>query len=420
MTAAPGWLSGADLVVVGTGVFGLTVAERVAEELGRNVVMVERRSHLGGNAYSELEPRTGIELHRYGAHLFHTSNERVWRYVNQFTSFTGYRHFVQTVSRGKVYPMPITLATMSAFFGRRLTPGEARQLVDEQAAEMAGRAPANLEEKAISLIGRPLYEAFIRGYTEKQWQTDPRLLPSSVISRLPVRYTFENRYFDDTYEGLPVEGYTRWLETMATHPKIAIHLGVDYFSVRDQIRPGVPVVYTGPLDRYFGYHHGELGWRTLDFEQEILDVPDFQGAPVVNFADVEVPYTRIHEFRHFHPERRYSSESTVIMREYSRRATVADEPYYPINTGQDRQLLQRYRDLARDEPDVFFGGRLGTYQYLDMHMAIASALQLVDNTLTERLGSRAVHLSVASPGKPLSTPSSGGPTHRVKPLADSA
>jgi UDP-galactopyranose mutase len=392
MTPAPGWLSGADLVVVGTGVFGLTVAERVAEEFGRNVVMVDRRPHIGGNAYSEVEPATGIEVHRYGAHLFHTSNERVWEYVNRFTSFTGYRHFVQTVSEGKVYPMPITLSTMSSFFGRWLTPGEARQLVSEQAAEMAGRTPANLEEKAISLIGRPLYEAFIRGYTEKQWQTDPKLLPSSVISRLPVRYTFDNRYFNDTHEGLPVDGYTRWLETMATHPRIAIHLGVDYFTVRDQIPAGVPVVYTGPLDRYFDYRHGELGWRTLDFDQEVLDIPDFQGAPVVNFADTDIPYTRIHEFRHFHPERDYPADATVIMREYSRKATMADEPYYPINTEQDRQVLQQYRELARQEQDVYFGGRLGTYQYLDMHMAIASALQLVDNTLSERLGPVAVHL----------------------------
>ncbi len=383
-----GWLDGADLLVVGTGMFGLTIAERVAEELGKNVVMIERRSHLGGNAYSEVEPTTGIEIHRYGAHLFHTSNERVWRYVNQFTSFTGYRHFVQTVSGGKVYPMPITLSTMSSFFGRHLTPTEARALVSEQAAELAGRTPANLEEKAISLIGRPLYEAFIKGYTEKQWQTDPKLLPSGVISRLPVRYTFDNRYFNDTWEGLPVEGYTRWLEAMATHPRISVHLDVDYFKVRDEIPAGMPVVYTGPLDRYFGYKHGELGWRTLDFEQEIVDVPDFQGAPVVNYADTDVPYTRIHEFRHFHPERDYQTSSTLIMREYSRRATSADEPYYPINTEQDREVLQRYREAMRSESDVYFGGRLGTYQYLDMHMAIASALQLFDNTLTPRLGPR--------------------------------
>jgi len=392
VTPPAGWLSGADLVIVGTGVFGLTVAERVAEELGRNVVMIERRSHLGGNAYSEIEPVTGIELHRYGAHLFHTSNQRVWDYVNQFTSFTGYRHFVQTVSGGKVYPMPITLSTMSQFFGRHLTPGEARQLVADQAAEMAGRSPANLEEKAISLIGRPLYEAFIKGYTEKQWQTDPCLLPSGIISRFPVRYTFENRYFNDTYEGLPTDGYTHWLEKMATHPRIQVHLDVDYFAVRDQIPAGVPVVYTGPLDRYFDYQYGELGWRTLDFEQEILDIPDFQGAPVVNYADADVPFTRIHEFRHFHPERNYQAESTVIMREYSRKSTMADEPYYPINTDEDRQLLRRYRELAHSERDVYFGGRLGTYQYLDMHMAIASALQLFDNTLTERLEPVALHL----------------------------
>jgi len=278
MSLRPEALSSTDLIVVGTGLFGLTVAERVAEQLGRRVVMLERRAHIGGNAYSEFEPLTGIEVHRYGAHLFHTSNERVWRYVNQFTSFTGYRHFVQTVSGGRVFPMPITLATISSFFGRQLSPTEARELIREQAAEMDGRPPANLEEKAISLIGRPLYEAFIRGYTEKQWQTDPQLLPASIISRLPVRFTFDNRYFSDTHEGLPAGGYTQWLERMATHPRIDVHLNVDYFAVRDAVPSGVPVVFTGPIYRFFEYQCGVLGWRTLDFEQA-AERSRFSGCP---------------------------------------------------------------------------------------------------------------------------------------------
>jgi UDP-galactopyranose mutase len=369
----------ADLIVAGAGLFGLTVAERCACEMGLRVLIVERRDHIGGNAYSELEPSTGIEIHRYGAHLFHTSNERVWEYVNRFTAFTGYRHRVYSICRGRVYPMPINLGTICAYFGRAMSPGEARALIAEQAAEVT--APRNLEEKAISLIGRPLYEAFIRGYTAKQWQTDPRELPPGIITRLPVRYTFDNRYFADRYEGLPADGYAAWLERMADHPRIEVRLGTDFF---DLAGCDVPVVYTGPIDRYFGYAEGPLGWRTLDFEREVLPTGDFQGTPVMNYADEDVPHTRIHEFRHFHPERDYPPDRTVIVREYSRFADPDDEPYYPIDAAGDRTRLLRYRAMALAEKNVYFGGRLGTYRYLDMHMAIASALTMYENRLRHR------------------------------------
>jgi UDP-galactopyranose mutase len=374
----------ADLVIAGSGLFGLTVAERCARELGLRVLVVERRDHIGGNAYSEVEPETGIEVHRYGAHLFHTSNERVWEYANRFTAFTDYRHRVFSIFKGRVYPMPINLGTICAYFGRAMSPAEARALIAEQSAEVAD--PRNLEEKAISLIGRPLYEAFIRGYTAKQWQTDPRELPPEIITRLPVRYTFDDRYFADRYEGLPVDGYTAWLERMADHPRIEIRLGTDFFDL-DAVGE-VPVVYTGPLDRYFGYREGPLGWRTLDFEREVLATGDFQGTPVMNYADEDVPYTRIHEFRHFHPERDHPPDRTVIVREYSRFAEPGDEPYYPIDTAADRVRLARYRALARAEKGVLFGGRLGTYRYLDMHMAIASALTMYDNRLRPHFAGR--------------------------------
>ncbi|MFI0450837.1 UDP-galactopyranose mutase [Actinomadura sp. 6N118] len=369
-----------DLVVVGSGFFGLTVAERCATDLGLRVLVLERRDHLGGNAYSEAEPETGIEIHRYGAHLFHTSNERVWEYVNKFTSFTGYQHRVYSTFKDRVYSMPINLATICEYFGRAFSPDAARALVAEQAGEITDAR--NLEEKAISLIGRPLYEAFIRGYTAKQWQTDPKDLPAEIIARLPVRYTFDNRYFNDKYEGLPVDGYTAWLERMADHPNIEVRLNTDFFEVRGDLAGQVPVIYTGPLDRYFDFAEGELGWRTLDFEMEVKPTGDFQGTPVMNYADEDVPYTRIHEFRHFHPERDwYPADKTVIMREYSRSAVRGDEPYYPINTPEDRAKLLAYRELAKGEDSVLFGGRLGTYKYLDMHMAIASALSMVDNRL---------------------------------------
>ncbi len=377
----------ADLLVVGSGFFGLTVAERAASA-GRKVTVIDRRPHIGGNAYSEAEPETGIEVHRYGAHLFHTSNATVWEYVNRFTSFTGYVHRVYTTHKGTVFPMPVNLGTINQFFQAAYSPDEARALVREQAGEFDVKTASNFEEKGIALVGRPLFEAFFRDYTAKQWQTDPQKLSGDIVSRLPVRYTYDNRYFNDAWEGLPTDGYTAWLERMADHPNIEIVLGTDFF---DESQPlsrkatvgQLPIVYTGPVDRYFDYSEGALSWRTLDFEQEVLGIRDFQGTSVMNYPDMDVLFTRIHEFKHFHPERRevYEADKTVIMREFSRFAGDDDEPYYPVNTPTDRERLLAYRERAKSEPGVHFGGRLGTYQYLDMHMAIGSALSLWNNHL---------------------------------------
>ena len=372
----------ADLVIVGSGFFGLTIAERCADELGLNVLVLERRHHIGGNAYSEPDPETGIEVHVYGAHLFHTSNERVWDYVNRFTAFTGYQHRVFGKYQDQVYPLPMNLGLINQFFGRSFTPDEAHALIAQQASEIDTAEAQNLEEKAISLVGRPLYEAFIKGYTAKQWQTDPKELSPDIITRLPVRYDFNNRYFNDKYEGLPVDGYTAWLNRMADHSKIEVRLETDFLAVRDEYAGQVPIVYTGPVDAYFENSVGRLSWRTVDLVPEVLAVGDFQGTSVMNYNDEDVPFTRIHEFRHFHPERSwYPADKTVIVREYSRFAQPHDEPYYPINTAEDRAKLLQYRELARSEKDVLFGGRLGTYKYLDMHMAIGSALSMFDNKL---------------------------------------
>ena len=381
----------ADVVVVGSGFFGLTVAEQLASRYGAKVMLIDRRPHIGGNAYSEPEPETGIEVHTYGTHLFHTSNERVWEYVNRFTAFTNYVHRVYTTHQGEVFPMPINLGTINQFFRSAYGPEAARALIKEQAAELGGKEPANLDEQGVNLIGRPLYEAFIKGYTQKQWQTDPKDLPASVISRLPVRYTYDNRYFNDTYEGLPVDGYAAWLTRMADHKNIEVRLDTDFFDASQPFSKAavvgqVPVIYTGAVDRYFDYSEGDLSWRTIDFEQEVLPVGDFQGTSVMNYADPDIPYTRILEFRHLHPERDYPKDKTVVVKEYSRFATRDDEPYYPVNTAADRERLATYRDLMTGEKDVFFGGRLGTYQYLDMHMAIGSALSMVDNKLAPMFG----------------------------------
>jgi len=377
-----------DLVIVGSGFFGLTIAERCATELDLKVLVLERRHHLGGNAYSEADPETGIEVHKYGAHLFHTSNEKVWEYVNRFTSFTPYQHRVFAKVKDQVYSFPMNLGLINQFFGRSHTPDEARALIAEQASEIATEDATNLEEKAISLIGRPLYEAFVKGYTAKQWQTDPRELSPDIITRLPVRYNFENRYFNDTYEGLPTDGYTAWLTRMADHPNIEVRLNVDFLhtpGVAEEFKGKVPIVYTGPVDEYFDNSEGRLSWRTVDLKEEVVEVDDFQGTMVVNYNDQDVPFTRILEFKHFHPERNYSAGKaagkSVIVREYSRAALPEDEPYYPINTAEDREKLLKYRELAKKEPMVLFGGRLGTYKYLDMHMAIGSALSMYSNKL---------------------------------------
>ncbi|WP_220453982.1 UDP-galactopyranose mutase [Nocardioides immobilis] len=374
-------MSTPDLLVVGSGFFGLTIAERCATELDLKVLVLERRYHLGGNAYSEFEPETGIEVHKYGTHLFHTSNERVWEYVNRFTKFTSYQHRVFGKYQGQVYSLPMNLALINSFFGKSHTPDEARALIAEQASEIDTKDAKNLEEKAISLIGRPLYEAFIKGYTAKQWQTDPKELSADIITRLPVRYNFDNRYFNDKYEGLPVDGYTAWLERMADHPNIEVRVDTDFFDVADEYKGKVPIVYTGPVDEYFGNSEGRLSWRTVDLEAEVVDVDDYQGTGVVNANDPDVPFTRVLEFKHLHPERTYLPGKSVVVHEYSRFAEDDDEPYYPINTAEDREKLLKYRDLAKKEPMVLFGGRLGTYKYLDMHMAIGSALSMYDNKI---------------------------------------
>ena len=375
-----------DLVVVGSGLFGLTIAEQAASRWGLRVAIVERRSHLGGNAYSEIDPETGIEVHKYGAHLFHTSNERVWEYVNRFTSFTSYVHRVWTTVDGVVYPMPVNLGTINQFFSAAYGPDEARALIAQQAAEVDGQEITDFESKGVSLVGRPLFEAFFKNYTAKQWQTDPKDLPASIISRLPVRYNYDSRYFNDKYEGLPVDGYTAWMERMVASDLIDVYLDTDFFDPENPLNKAavvgkVPVVYTGPVDRYFDYSAGDLSWRTVDFEKEVGDTGDYQGCSVMNYGDIDVPFTRIIEFRHFHPERDYQDEKTVIFREFSRFADHGDEPYYPVNTAQDRERLEQYRELMKNEDRVFFGGRLGTYKYLDMHMAIGAALSMFDNKI---------------------------------------
>ena len=383
----------ADLVIVGAGLFGLTVAQQAVEKHGAKVEIIDVRDHIGGNAYSYMDKETGAEIHKYGAHLFHTSNPRVWEYVNRFTEFTDYVHRVYTTHNGEVFPLPINLGTINQFFHAHYTPAEAKALIAEQAGELAGTDPANLNDKGISLIGRPLYEAFIKNYTAKQWQTDPSELPAGIITRLPVRFNYDNRYFRDTWEGLPKDGYTAWMERMIDDPRIHVTLNTDFFDESQPLNKKalvgkVPVVYTGPVDRYFDYELGDLKWRTVDFKEVRYDEGDHFGCPVMNFADSDVPYTRAIEFKNFNPERKDSQnpDKTVVWEEYSRFATREDEPYYPVNTAEDKALYEQYAAKAAQEPKVVFGGRLGTYKYYDMHNVIDTALTAYEEQVAPLLG----------------------------------
>ncbi|MCX6996066.1 MAG: UDP-galactopyranose mutase [Kiritimatiellaeota bacterium] len=372
-----------DVLVVGAGFFGAVVAERLAAGAGLRVTLIDKRAHLGGQCYSRVDPETGVECHAYGSHIFHTSNEVVWNYLQRFARFNGYRHVVHTKYRNRVYTMPINLGTINAFYGCSLEPREVAAFLQRE-VEQAGlkKPPANLEEQAVALLGRPLYEAFIQGYTRKQWEADPRQLPADLITRLPVRHNYNTRYYDDLYEGIPWDGYARLFERLLDHPRIELKLDTNFFELGARRKDYALVVYSGPLDQYFQYSAGRLEWRTLRFDVRRHPEPDAQGCAVMNYADPEIPFTRIHEFKHFHPERR-PTLTTITYTEYSRGAGPEDEPYYPVNTPRNMELLRKYQALARGEERVVFGGRLGSYQYLDMDDAVAQALVAAERIIRQ-------------------------------------
>lgn len=363
-----------NFLIVGSGLFGSIIAEQISSKLKNIVTVIERRDHIGGNCFSMVDKESGIEYHVYGSHIFHTSDKVVWDYMNRFTNFNAYRHTVWSTFQGKVYPMPMNLHTVNSYYGKSLSPSEAHAFLQAEIEKEGITAPENLEEKAISLIGRPLYEAFIRGYTIKQWEKNPKELDPSIITRLPVRFTYNNRYFSDTYEGIPTDGYGKLFEKLLSNPLITVRLNTDFEDIRNEITPDTLVIYTGAIDRYFNYCYGKLEWRTVDFEAMRPNCADYQGTSVMNYADADVPYTRIHEFKHYHPERPDTGK-TFLYREYSRFAGENDEPYYPVSTQRNRDLYAKYEALARQEKNVIFGGRLGVYRYFDMDDTVAAALE---------------------------------------------
>jgi UDP-galactopyranose mutase len=364
-----------DVVVVGAGLYGLTIAEILARERELRSLVIDRREHIGGNAFSYTDADTGIEIHKYGTHVFHTSNEQIAEYVQRFCEWIPYEFTAWSISGGQVYSLPVNLHTISQLYGRALSPAEARDLIASETIGDPGTAES-FEAKALATVGPRIYEAFFRGYTEKQWQTPASELPASVFSRLPVRFSFDDRYFGDTFQAMPRGGYGALMRGLISSDAIDVRLGIDWCDLKTEVPPELPVIYSGPLDEYFDYEFGRLPWRTLDYEIERLDVGDFQGAPMVNYGDRDIPFTRIHEYRHFPHGNSQRDDATIIAREFSRFAEPGDEPFYPINTAESRAVVGAYKEAARrSDRRVHFGGRLGSYKYLDMHMAIGAAMR---------------------------------------------
>lgn len=362
-----------DFLIVGAGLFGAVFAQQAAERSKRCLV-VERRSHVAGNVYTE--PVEGIQVHRYGAHIFHTSNPELWAYVNRFAGFNRFTNAPIANYHGELYNLPFNMNTFYRMWGA-VTPDQARAIIERQRREAGIGEPRNLEEQAISLVGTDIYKKLVEGYTEKQWGRPCRELPAFIIKRLPVRFTFDNNYFSDPYQGIPIGGYTQMVERMLADADV--RLETDYLERRDELRRlAERVLYTGPIDAYFGYRLGALAYRSVRFETQVLDTPNHQGCAVMNYTDRETPYTRVIEHKHFAFGRQ---EKTVVSREFSTEWKPGDEPYYPVNDEANGALYERYRELTAGEKDVLFGGRLGEYRYYDMDKVIASALTLAKKVL---------------------------------------
>lgn len=361
-----------DYLVVGSGLYGAVFAHE-AKKKGKKVLVIEKRDHIGGNIYTEKVE--GINVHKYGAHIFHTSDKKIWDYVNQFTEFNNYINAPVARYKDEIYNLPFNMNTFSKMWNIS-TPKEAKEIIEKQRGEIKGE-PQNLEEQAISLVGRDIYEKLIKGYTEKQWERDCTEIPAFIIKRLPVRFTYDNNYFYDRYQGIPVDGYTAIIERMLDG--IEIRTNVDYLEDKEEYdKLADKVVYTGPIDAYFGYKLGTLAYRSISFENEILDIDNYQGNAVVNYTEREVPYTRVIEHKHFEFG---TQPKTVISKEYSREWKLGDEPYYPVNDAINNELFGEYRELADKESKVIFGGRLGEYKYYDMDKVITAALSKVKEEL---------------------------------------
>ncbi|MCH5179698.1 MAG: UDP-galactopyranose mutase [Erysipelotrichales bacterium] len=358
-----------DYVIVGSGLYGAISAYELTKR-GYTCLVLEKRNHIGGNIYTEkLE---GINVHKYGAHIFHTSDKELWDYINQFAEFNNYINSPIAIYKDELYNLPFNMNTFSKLFNIK-TPQEAKDIIEKEKKESYVENPKNLEEQAKNLVGQTIYEKLIKGYTEKQWGKKCEELPSFIIKRLPVRFTYDNNYFNDRYQGIPIGGYTPIIEKMLE--KSDVLLNTDFFENKEKyLSMGKKIIYTGPIDAYYDYCFGPLEYRSVRFETEVLNMENYQGNAVVNYTDYNVPYTRIIEHKHFE----YAvSPKTIISKEYSSKWKLGDEPYYPVNDEKNSDLYQKYQELASKETNVHFGGRLGQYKYLDMHNVIRSALDFI-------------------------------------------
>ena len=362
-----------DYLIVGAGLFGAVFANE-AKKKGKRCLVVEKRPHIAGNIYTEeIE---GIQVHRYGAHIFHTNNKEVWEYMQQFAEFNRYTNCPVSYYKGEIYNMPFNMNTFYKMWGT-ITPEEAKAKIEEQMKESGIDEPKNLEEQAIRLVGRDIYERLVKGYTEKQWGRRATELPPEIIKRLPVRFTYDNNYFNDAYQGIPIGGYTQIVEKMLDG--LEVRLNTDYLKEKEELdKLAGKIIYTGPVDSYFAYKFGELEYRAVRFETEVLEQENYQGNAVVNYTEYEVPYTRIIEHKHFEYG---TQEKTVISREYPITWHKGEEPYYPVNNEKNNTLYARYEKEAEKEEKVIFGGRLGKYKYYDMHHVVAEALKCAKNEL---------------------------------------
>ncbi|GEK38001.1 UDP-galactopyranose mutase [Enterococcus thailandicus] len=357
-------------LIVGSGLFGAVFASQMAAK-GHQVTVLEKRPHIAGNIYTK--ETEGIQVHQYGAHIFHTSNKKIWDFINQYAEFNRFTNAPVALSKGKLYNLPFNMNTFYALWGLK-TPQEVKEKIAQQSRLSHNQEPQNLEEQAISLVGQDIYETLIKEYTEKQWGKPCSELPAFIIRRLPVRLTFDNNYFNDLYQGIPVGGYTQIVEKMLDHPNIQLQLNTDFMEQKEQwLADYEKVIYTGMIDEYYDYCYGELEYRSLAFEHETLETDNFQGNAVVNYIDKTTPYTRIIEHKHFEFG---TQERTIVTKEYPKAWKKGDEPYYPVNNDQNQQTYQQYKQLADQDGHVIFGGRLGMYRYFDMHQVIDEALSL--------------------------------------------
>ncbi len=378
------------IAVVGAGFSGAVIAHQLAKA-GHRVTVFEARGHLAGNCHTERDAETGVMTHVYGPHIFHTDNERVWSFITGFGEFVPYVNRVKAITGGRVYTLPINLLTINQFFGRTLRPSEARDFL-ESIADTSIESPATFEEQALRFVGRELYEAFFKGYTQKQWGLDPSELPASILKRLPVRFNYDDNYFNHRRQGIPKDGYSALVERMLQVPGVSVHLGTAFEPAR-KVEFG-HVFYSGPIDAWFGHGKGRLAYRTLDFEV-FREAGDYQGNAVINYCEQKVPYTRVTEHKHFAPWENHAC--TVCYREFSRACGESDVPYYPVRLAREKAQLAEYVDMAKREGNVTFVGRLGTYRYLDMDVTIKEALEVADEFLSRTRGEARMPAFIASP-----------------------